>query len=108
MQTYIALMTFTEKGSKDLKKTTARAAAFKKLAKEHGVNVKKTYWLSGQFDIMHVIEVEDNDAAMVHSLSLMALGNVRTQTFRAYDKSEITDLLENTFNAYDLLRASEE
>jgi len=107
MQTYVVLLTFTEKGSKELHKTTSRADAFKIMAAKKGINVIQTFWLAGQYDVMHIIEVEDNNKAMVHSLSLLALGNVRTQTFRAFSKDELDDLLKETFNAYDLLRAED-
>ena len=108
MPTYIALLTFTEKGAGQIRKTTARAEAFKKFAETKGIRVLRTLWLNGPFDILHIIECADSDAAMIHSLSLAALGNVKTQTFRAYTREEIEPLLEKSFNAFDLLKVIDE
>ncbi|MBC8277452.1 MAG: GYD domain-containing protein [FCB group bacterium] len=107
MQTFIALLNFTEHGSKHVKKTTARADAFREMAERSGVKIIHTFWMNGPYDIVHILEVEDDNAAMVHSLSLQSLGNVKTQTFRAYSKEEMNEILGQSFNAFDLLRAGE-
>jgi len=106
MLTYIALLTFTEKGQRDLKKTTARSDAFNKIAEQNGIKIKQTYWLNGPFDGLHVFEVENEQQAMAHSFSLCSFGNVKTQTFRAYTKDEIEPILELVSDPFDLLRES--
>lgn len=106
MQTFIALLNFTEQGSKQVKKTTARADAFKELAEANGIKITHTFWLNGPYDVIHILEVEDEKSAMIHSLSLQAIGNVRAQTYRAFKEEEMSDILEHAFNAYDLLRAN--
>lgn len=105
MQTYITLMTFTEEGAKHLGKTTARAEAFRKVAEKRGINILHTFWTTGLYDVIHIFEVEKEEDAMAHSYSLSSLGNVRTQTYRAYSKEEIEGVMANVFNPYDLLKA---
>ena len=95
MLTYIALLTFTDKGAEQLQQTTVRAEAFKKIAARNGIRILQTYWLTGPFDGIHIFEVETEDQATAHSLSLTSFGNVRTQTFRAYSKDEIEPILQS-------------
>ena len=108
MLTYIALLTFTEKGQQDLKKTTARSDAFSEIAKKNGIKITQTYWLNGPFDGVHIFEVENEQQAMAHSYSLSSFGNVKTQTFRAYTKDEVEPILEMVCDPFDLLRESRE
>lgn len=104
MPTYIALLTFTDKGAQQVKKTIARAEAFRKMAQKRGINILHTYWLNGPFDGIHIYEVENEEQAMAHSLSLSSFGNVKTQTFRALSQEEIEPILESLPDPYDLLR----
>jgi uncharacterized protein with GYD domain len=107
MPTYIALLTFTEQGTKALTKTTARAEAFRKVAEKRGIKILKTYWVNGPFDIIHIFEVDKHEDAMAHSYSLSSLGNVRTQTYQAYTRDEVDPILKNVFNPYDLLEGQD-
>ena len=102
MKTYIALLTYTEKGAAEIGKTTRRAEAFKKAAEKRGIEIVETYWINGPYDIIHVFRVNTEEEAIAHSLSLAALGNVRTQTYRAHDRDEMNYIMENVFEPYDL------
>jgi uncharacterized protein with GYD domain len=103
MKTYIAFLIFTEKGAAEIGKTTSRAEAFKKAAEKKGIQIIETYWINGPFDIIHVFKVENEEAALAHSLSLSALGNVRVQTYRAHNRDEMDRIMVDVFNPYDLL-----
>jgi uncharacterized protein with GYD domain len=105
MYTYITLLTFTDRGAQQVKKTVARAEAFRKMAEERGINISQTFWLSGPFDGIHIFKVENEDKAMAHSYSLSSFGNVKTQTFRALTKDEVEPILKSIPDPYDLLRA---
>lgn len=88
MTRYIALLKFTEQGAKNIKKSTARAHAFDKLAVKAGVKVEGQYWTMGRFDGVLVLSAS-NEAKVLHMLtSLAALGNVRTQTMAAFVDTE--------------------
>ena len=43
----------------------------------------------GQHDVVAIAEAQDDAAATALSLSIAALGNVRTQTMRAFDAAEM-------------------
>lgn len=93
MARYIALLKFTEQGAKNLKKSTARAHAFDKLAAKSGVKVEGQYWTMGGYDGVLILAASD-EAKVLHLLtSLAALGNVRTQTLQAFVDSEFDSIL---------------
>ncbi len=93
MATFIALLNFTEQGICGFKDTTKRADNFTKLAKKAGVTVKDVYWTVGGFDGVLVLDAPDDAAVSAALISLGALGNVRTQTLRAYNRKEIESIM---------------
>ena len=75
------------------KDSPKRAEAFKQMAKTFGVTVKEIFWTQGRYDIVTIVEAPDESSAMSLSLSLGALGNVRTETLRAFSASEMTNIV---------------
>jgi uncharacterized protein with GYD domain len=93
MATYITLLNFTDQGIRNIKETTKRAEAFKALAKKAEVTVKDIYWTLGQYDLIAILEATDDERATAVGLSVGSLGNVRTQTLRAFSTEEIGRIL---------------
>src|SRR5580765_7203270 len=93
MATYIALSNFTDQGIRSVKDTTKRAEAAAKAAKKFGVKMTQIYWTVGSFDLVIVIEAPDDASATAFMLSTGSAGNVRTQTLRAFSKSEMNGIL---------------
>jgi len=92
MATYIHLVNFTDQGARNIKETPNRAEAFQALAAKMGVQVKSIFWTSGQYDL--VLTTEGSDEAVMATLAASAsLGNVRTQTLRAFSASEIKKII---------------
>lgn len=107
MAKYVALLTFTDTGIKNLRKTTARAEAFAERIQAHGVKILYTLWTVGRYDLVHIFEAENDEAAATFSYTLSALGNVRTNTMRAFDIDEMQGVVSNVQTPYDLLREGE-
>jgi uncharacterized protein with GYD domain len=93
MVTYVVLAKFTDQGIRNAKESPKRADAFKEMAKTFGVIVKDIVWTQGRYDIVIIVEASDESSAMSLSLSLGALGNVRTETLRAFSAAEMTDIV---------------
>jgi uncharacterized protein with GYD domain len=93
MVTYVVLAKFTDQGIRNAKDSPKRANAFKETAKTFGVTVKETVWTQGRYDIVTIIEAPDESSAMSLELSLGALGNVRTETLRAFSAAEMTQIV---------------
>ena len=93
MATFITTMHFTEQGIKAVRDTCDRAAGFKATAKKMGVKVTGIYWTLGAFDGVVVCEAPDEETVTAVMLHLGSLGNIRTQTARAYDAAEMQKIL---------------
>jgi uncharacterized protein with GYD domain len=93
MATYVMLMHFTDQGIKNVKKTAQRAEEFKEMAIGHGATVKQIFWTLGQYDVVVIVEAGDELTMTALSLSLGALGNVRTQTLHAFSEAEMQTIL---------------
>jgi uncharacterized protein with GYD domain len=93
MATYITLANFTDQGIRNIKDSSKRADAFKDMAKKAGITVKDLYWTVGQYDIVTIIEAPDDASATALALGVGALGNIRTQTMRAFSQAEITGVI---------------
>jgi uncharacterized protein with GYD domain len=93
MPTYIVLGNFTDQGIRNVKDTTKRAEAVREIAKKFKITVKEMYWTLGQYDIAVVLDAPDEPAVTSFGLSVGALGNVRTQTMRAFHADEMSKLL---------------
>jgi len=93
MVTYVVLSTFTDQGIRNSKDTMKRAEAFKEMAKKFGVTVKETLWTQGQYDIVTIVEAQDELSATALNLSLGALGNIRTQSLRAFAADDMKQII---------------
>ena len=93
MVTYIVLATFTDQGIKNAKDSPKRAEAFRQMAKSFGVTVKDIFWTQGRYDIVTVIEAPDEFSATALNLSLSALGNIRTESLRAFSAADMATIV---------------
>ena len=89
MATYVSLIRFTEQGARNVRETRQRAAAFRDAAKKAGVTVREQYWTLGAYDGLLLLDAPDEESVTAAMVGLGTLGNVRTQTMRAFDESEI-------------------
>ncbi len=83
-----AWQTSPTEGIRAAKDSPKRAEAFKKMAETFGITVKELFWTQGRYDVVTVIEAPDEFSAMTLSLSLGALGNVRTESLRAFSAAD--------------------
>ena len=93
MAMYILLMSFTDQGIRKIKDTPKRADAFKDMAKKCGATVKDVFWTLGEYDVVAIVEAPDDISMTALGLSSGALGNVRTQTLRAFTQADIKTIL---------------
>ena len=96
MATYISLVQFTDKGIRGAKETTERVADWAAKVQSKGVSIKQMYWTLGQYDQVCVFEAPDDETAASVLLSADILGNIRTQTLRAFTTAEMEKILANT------------
>jgi uncharacterized protein with GYD domain len=55
--------------------------------------MKESYWTLGAFDVVAVFEAPDDETMTAFSLSVAKLGNVKTQTLRAFSAKDMGNIL---------------
>jgi uncharacterized protein with GYD domain len=93
MTNYIMLANYTDIGAKNIKESTRRLDAAKKLLKDMGGEFKAFFLTMGVYDIVAVYEAPDDAVAARFSLQLGALGNVRTQTLKAFPEAAYREII---------------
>jgi uncharacterized protein with GYD domain len=94
MVTYIVLLNFTEQGIRNVKQTVERAKAFEGLVKKHGGTTRSIYWTQGNYDVVATIEAPDEERGLAILFTLGSLGNMRSQTLRAYTAQEMDNIIK--------------
>ena len=94
MPTYISLVQFTDKGIQTAKETTQRVTDWAGRVKSMGVIIKDMYWTLGHYDQVCVFEAPNDETAASVLLAADILGNIRTQTMRAFTSSEMKMILD--------------
>ena len=93
MVTYVVLAKFTDQGIRNAKDSPKRADAFKQMANTFGVTVKDLFWTQGRYDVVVILDAPDESSTMSLNLSLGALGNVRTESLRAFSAAEMATIV---------------
>lgn len=67
---------------------------FQERSKKGRVHGQGAYWTQGQYDNVIIIDAPDEASATALLMSLGKLGNVRTQTLRAFTAAELAPILD--------------
>ena len=94
MPTYISLAKFTDQGLRNVKSTTARVEQVRRTIERQGGRLLGVYWMQGAYDLISIMELPDEEAAAAVVLAIGMLGNVRTETMRAYSADEMGRILQ--------------
>jgi uncharacterized protein with GYD domain len=92
MATFISLVNFTDQGIRSIKESPDRAAAMKTMAEKMGVSIKAVYYTVGHYDAVLIAEGSD-EAVTAALLKGASLGNVRTETLRAFSVDEMKKII---------------
>ena len=58
-----------------------------------GVTIKQMYWTLGEYDQVCIFEAPDDETAASVLLAAGMLGNIRSQTMRAFTAAEMDGIL---------------
>lgn len=89
MPTYVSLVRWTDQGARGVKDAPARIAAVEKVLDQVGARFTGLYLTMGRYDYVAIMEAPDDETATKAVLAVASLGNVRTETLRAYARPEI-------------------
>ena len=93
MAMYVSLLQFTEQGIRNVKDTMKRAAAATAEAEKMGLKVTDSFWTMSAYDVVLLLDAPDDATMTEFDLKLGALGNVKTQTMRAFRREEMEKIL---------------
>lgn len=95
MPHYIILFNFTEQGLGNVKETVKRAEAFKDAVEKVGGKFVNEYYTFGKYDIITIVEAPNDEAIASVLFTTASLGNVRSETLKAFPLSEAANIIEN-------------
>jgi uncharacterized protein with GYD domain len=93
VQRYFILIRLTDQGIRNIKDTTKRADASRSEAEKLGCKFT-LYWTFGEYDGIGILESPNDEAAMELNLKIGSLGNVKTNTLKAFTEEEIARVLD--------------
>jgi uncharacterized protein with GYD domain len=94
MPNYVLLVNWTEQGVRNARETVERSDAVGQLAEKYGARLAQVFWTIGPYDLVAVAEAPDDESATAFALEVSMAGNVRTTTMRAYDREEMSGILQ--------------
>jgi uncharacterized protein with GYD domain len=94
MPTYVVLMNWTDQGVRTVKDTVQRREQADALAERHGTRIEQVYWTVGPYDLVTILDAPDDESVTAVMLELSSAGNLRTTTLRAYDREEMSGILQ--------------
>jgi len=96
MPTYVSLIHWTDQGIKNYKDTASRGDDFSKLVESLGGRARELLWTVGEYDLVAVTEFPDDEAATAALLRVGSLGNIRSNTLRAFNADEMGAIIRRT------------
>ena len=94
MSKYIILFRFTQKGIENIKDSPARVEKAKKIFQDMNAKVEEFYALLGRYDTMFIVEAPDDETIVKAAATIGSLGNVQTETLRAFTEEEFRNIIE--------------
>ena len=93
MANYIVLSKFTDQGIRAVKDTAKRAKLFRSTAEKMGVTIREIYWTLGRYDVVLTMDAPDDETMASLMMKVGSLGNLKSETLRAFPESQIGSLL---------------
>ena len=93
MAKYVSLLQFTDQGIRNVRDSIKRAAAATAEAEKMGVKVTDAFWTMGAYDVVLLLDAPDDETISAFFLKVGSLGNVKSQTMRAFRREEMESIL---------------
>jgi len=93
MATYIILSSWTQKGIESIKDGPDRLDAAKKIFQSMGGELKEFYLVAGQYDMVSICELPDDETAAKLALSIGSKGFIRTESLRAFSEDKYREFV---------------
>ena len=93
MPHFVNLIRYTQQGIAKIKESPARLEAAKRTAEKAGGKIHAWYLTMGQYDAVIISEFPNDEAVAKFALSVGALGNVTTETLRAFTEGKYRNIV---------------
>lgn len=88
MPSYLSLVNWTDQGIRAVKESPQRLDAVKQAIQSAGGRMIFFYMLMGEYDLVTLMELPNDEVAARVLLAIGATGNVRTTTLKAFTEEE--------------------
>ena len=93
MPHYVTLLRYTAQGIAKVKESPTRLDAARKSAESAGGKLHAWYLTMGHYDAVFISEFPDDNSCAKFTLSTGSLGNVTTQTLKAFTEPEFRKIV---------------
>ncbi len=93
MPTYIAMLKWTSQGLQNIKKSPSRLDAARKGFEAAGVKMKDFYMVTGQYDMIAIVDAPDDLALAKAILGSTSQGSITSETCRAFTEDEYRQIV---------------
>ena len=94
MPNYIILANWTDQGIRNVKDTLKRAKSYEDAVEKAGGKFLGFYYTIGRYDMVSVVQAPTDEAIASILFSLESLGNVRSETLKAFSVAEAANIIE--------------
>ena len=94
MPNYVILLNWTDQGVKIVKDSVRRSEAFETAIEKAGGKSIGLYYTLGKHDMVAVVEAPNDEVIASVLYRTGSLGNVSTETLKAFSMSEASDIIE--------------
>jgi uncharacterized protein with GYD domain len=93
MPSYIAMLKWTPKGLENVKQSPSRLDAARKGFEAAGAKMKDFYMVTGQYDMIAVVDAPDDATLAKAILAATSQGSITSETCRAFTESEYRQII---------------
>jgi uncharacterized protein with GYD domain len=93
MARYVGLIQFTDQGIRNIKDTVKRGDTAAAEAEKVGMKIIEEFWTMGAYDVVLLVDAPDDETMTAFMLKVGSLGNVKTETMRAFGREEMEKIL---------------
>jgi len=93
MARYVSLIQFTDQGIRNVKDTIKRGEAAMAEAEKMGMKIIEEFWTMGAYDVVVMFDAPNDETMSAFLLKIGSMGNVKSQTLRAFRKQEMEGVL---------------
>ena len=94
MPMYVILVRITDEGVKGIKDAPAHVEESKKAFEAAGCKMVAHYIVMGEYDAVAIVEAPSDEVLMTHMAGVVARGEIRTTTLRAFPTEEFAEMVK--------------